>query len=300
MHLDLNLLTALDALLEENSVAAAAERLHLSAPAVSRTLARIRYATGDDILVRTGRTMVPTPYALAIREEVRAIVRQGRALLKPTRELDLQSLDRVFSLRGNDALISALARPLIAALAQLAPHVSVRFLAETAAESSELARGQVDLELGAAAPALPEIASETLGVDRLVVAFRRGHPLASRALTLKRFAQASHVTVSRRGRLKGPIDDVLAAQGLRRRVVASLPTSVAALEVAARSDLLAVVPETVCRPLVAALRLATRAAPLELPPSPVVLAWHQRHSSDPAHAFMREQIRRALSAALRP
>ena len=77
VHVDLNLLIALDALLEENSVAAAADRLHLSPPAMSRTLSRIRRATGDDILVRAGRTMAPTPRALELRDETRDLVRRG-------------------------------------------------------------------------------------------------------------------------------------------------------------------------------------------------------------------------------
>ena len=91
MHVDLNLLIALDALLEENSVAAAADRLHLSPPAMSRTLSRIRRATGDDILVRTGRAMSPTPRALELRDETRELVRRARAVLTPPRTLDLES-----------------------------------------------------------------------------------------------------------------------------------------------------------------------------------------------------------------
>src|SRR5919199_290295 len=109
MQLDLNLLTALDALLEEGSVTGAAERLRLSAPAVSRTLGRIRRLTGDDILVRTGRTMTPTPYALAVREQVGDLVRQANAVLAPRRELDLATLTRTFTLRCHDAIATMLA-----------------------------------------------------------------------------------------------------------------------------------------------------------------------------------------------
>src|ERR1700733_10052650 len=114
MHVDLNLLIALDALLEENSVAAAADRLHLSPPAMSRTLARIRRATGDDILVRSGRSMVPTARALELREGTRELVRRAAAVLTPPRALDLAKLDRHFTVRGHDALLGALARPLLA------------------------------------------------------------------------------------------------------------------------------------------------------------------------------------------
>src|SRR6201996_169778 len=97
MQLDFNLLPALDALLEENSVGAAADRLHLSAPAMSRTLSRIRRATGDQILVRTGRTMTPTPRALELREETRELVRRATVVLTPPQTLDLDTLDRVFT-----------------------------------------------------------------------------------------------------------------------------------------------------------------------------------------------------------
>lgn len=113
--MDLNLLTALDALLKENSVQAAADRLHLSPPAMSRTLARIRKATGDEILVRTGRTMTPTPRALAIRDEVRAMVDRAGELLTPARTLDLPHLPRTFTIQGHDVLLGELSPCLLAA-----------------------------------------------------------------------------------------------------------------------------------------------------------------------------------------
>lgn len=99
MQLDLNLLTALDALLEEGSVAGAAARLHVTAPAMSRSLGRIRKATGDQILVRTGRSMVPTTRALAMRAQVHALVQQAHQLLSAQQELDLAALDQVFTVR---------------------------------------------------------------------------------------------------------------------------------------------------------------------------------------------------------
>ena len=293
-QVDLNLLLALDALLEENSVAAAAQRLHLSSPAVSRTLSRIRDATGDDILVRNGRTMAPTPYATAIRDEVRAVVQQARALLRPERALDLASLERVFSIRGHDLLLTAVAPELTASAVRKAPNVQIRFLPEGSGESLELARGQVDLELGADHPGSPAILAEKLGTDRLVVALRAGHPLAKGTLTTKRFASATHVTVSRRGRLRGRIDDSLASAGFQRRVVASFATSIAALELVARTDHVAVVPETFCRPLCAALGLVSRPTPFDLPPSDVIVAWHRRYDGDAAHVWLRAEVRDAL------
>jgi DNA-binding transcriptional LysR family regulator len=294
VQLDLNLLTALDALLEEGSVAGAAERLHLSAPAMSRALARIRRATGDDILVRSGRTMTPTPRALELRDETRELVARAVAVLSPPRRLDLAALTRVFTVRGHDALVGALAPALVEVVAATAPGVGLRFLAETSGESRDLLRGQVDLELGSTEPELPEIAAEVPGSDTVVVVLRAGHPLGEGELTAARFAAAEHVTASRRGRLRGVVDDRLAELGLRRRVLAALPTAAAVLDLVARSDAIAVLPGRLCRP--GATGLLTRPVPVELPGVPIVVSWHRRYDSDPAHAWLRH----AVVAALRP
>ena len=298
MHVDLNLLTALDALLEENSVAAAADRLHPSPPAMSRTPSRIRRATGDDILVRSGRTMTPTPRALELREETRDLVRRAAAVLAPPRALDLDTLERVFTVRGHDALAAALAPPLTAAIAGRAPGVQIRLLAEPSADVADLARGHTDLEIGATGPSRPEIAAETIGTDHMVAVFRAGHPLADGELTPERLAAAEHVTVSWRGRLHGPVDDALADRGLTRRVVASLPTSSAALDLAARTDLVTTVAEQVCRPVWTRLGLLARPFPFAVPPVPVILAWHRRNDTDPAHTWLRAQVRHALRTIL--
>jgi DNA-binding transcriptional LysR family regulator len=297
VHVDLNLLIALDALLEENSVAAAADRLHLSPPAMSRTLSRIRRATGDDILVRSGRSMIPTPRALELREETRELVRRGIAVLTPPRTLDLDALDRVFTVRSHDALACALAAPLTAAVAA-APGVQVRLLAEPSADVADLARGRTDVEIGAAGAARPEIAAETIGADQMVVIVRAGHPLAEGELTPEQLASADHVTVSRRGRLHGVIDDALTERGLSRRVVAALPTSSAALDLVACSDLVTTVAEQVCRPVWTRLGLVARPFPFPVPPVPVIVTWHHRNDSDPAHTWLRAQVRHALRAIL--
>jgi DNA-binding transcriptional LysR family regulator len=294
MHLDLNLLTALDALLEESSVTAAADRLHLSAPAMSRALGRIRKTTGDQILVRTGRTMVKTPFALAVREQVREIVHQADSILAPDRELDLDTLDRVFTLQCHDAIITAIGPTLLASVQRQAPGVRLRLLAEASTDTDDLRRGHIDLELGASVPASAEIRHENAGDDRLVVAFSPDHPLAAGPFTLARYAEASHVTVSRRGRVRDPLDDAIAAHGLERRVVAAAPTSVVALSLASQGPFVVAVPRFVCGRMVRALGLCTAPLPLDFPPVPIVAAWHQRYESDQAHAWLRRQVSEAL------
>ncbi|MDT7784310.1 MAG: hypothetical protein QOF58_2729 [Pseudonocardiales bacterium] len=297
MQADLNLLTVLDALLEEGSVMGAAQRLHLSSPAVSRTLGRIRKVTGDDILVRTGHSMTPTPYALGIREEVNRLVRQANAVLAPSRELDLAELDRTFTVQCHDALASSLVPELVGRIARQAPGVRLRVLAENSADTDDLRHGRVDLELGGGRPGLPEFRSETLGTDPLAVVMRAGHPCADH-LDLPSYAAQPHVLVSRRGRLTAPIDDLLATEGLRRKVIASVATVHTALQIAAASDALVTTTTILCRPLIEAFGLVTRPLPAESPEAPVNCNWHQRYDSDLAHAWLRDQVRAALAEAL--
>ncbi|GAA2545217.1 LysR family transcriptional regulator [Winogradskya consettensis] len=296
MQLDLNLLTVLDALLEEGSVLGAADRLRLSSPAVSRSLGRIRRLTGDDILVRTGRTMTPTPYALGVREQVGDLVRQARDVLAPSREFDPAELDRTFTLQCHDALATSLAPPLLDAIARLAPGVRLRFLAEPASDNDDLRHGRIDLVIGSAAPDLPEFrffTSGTEGQDRVVAIVRRDHPYAGR-LDLAAYAAQPHILVSRRGRLTDPIDEMLATHGLRRRVLASVGTAASALLVVSRSDAVLTAPEATWRPLIETFDLRTEPLPLPVPPPTMICSWHQRYDTDPAHAWLRAQVRAAL------
>ncbi|MFE2125758.1 LysR substrate-binding domain-containing protein [Streptomyces amritsarensis] len=296
MQLDLNLLTALDALLEEGSVAGAAARLHVTPPAMSRSLGRIRRATGDQILVRTGRTMVPTTRALAMRGQVHALVEQARHLLSAQQELDLPALQRVFTVRWHDALTAACGSALITAVHRQAPGVRLRLPAEPGTDDAELRRGEVDLESSTSAPTLPDIRHRLVGTDRLVIAVRPGHPLVEGPLSLERYADADHVTVSRRGRLHDRIDDALTARGLERRVAAAGPTTAFALQLALDTDLVVTLPDAVTRTARDRLGLVTLQPPLPLPHVPLHLLWHQRHDDDRAHTWLRETAAETVRA----
>ncbi len=297
--MDMNLLTALDALLEHNSVVAAAERLHLTPPAVSRTLARIRHVTGDEILVRSGRTMVPTPYALSIRARVRELVQEAAMVLRKGRGLDLATLDRVFTVRGHDALLGALSASLIGAFHAQAPSVRLRLLGEPAGDGHGDLRDAIDLDVGARVPEEPDISHEVLGTDGFVVAMRRGNPLAGTPLSAQALAGMTYLNVSRRGRLRDGVDDAFAELGLTRTVAASLPTCVAALEVVARTDFATIVTRAICASVCEAFDIVTQPLPLALSPSPIVLSWHRRFGNDLAHAWMRGRVAEILRAAVR-
>jgi len=296
VHVDLNLLIGLDALLEQRSVQDAAAQMHLSPPAVSRTLGRLRAATGDELLVRNGREMVPTARALALRDEVHELVRRAAAILEPAAELDLTSLVRTFTVRANDVLLAAFAPALLEVVAGEAPGVTLRLLGENPDDDKNLFRGEVDLDAGSLPDRSASIASRVVGTDEMALVVRTGHPLAVTALTIEGFADAIHIVVSRRGRLLGPVDAVLEEHGLRRRVAAALPSFGAALAIVESSDIVCVLPRRLGVPRGRAL--TPLPLPFRLRSVPAVLSWHRRHDSDPAHRWLRDTIAGIISARL--
>ncbi|WP_330264903.1 LysR family transcriptional regulator [Streptomyces griseorubiginosus] len=293
-QLDLNLLVALDVLLEEQSVGGAARRLHLSEPAMSRTLGRIRRALGDPVLVRAGRRMVPTPHALAVRAEVSAVVERARALFAPGRDVDLRTVERTFTILGHDTVAAACGAALLRRAAAEAPGVRIRFLAESHVDVPFLREGTADLEVGVVDTVAPEVHVEALHEDRMVAVVRPGHPLLKGELTAERYAGADHLTVSRRGRLRGPVDEALAELGLERRVVAAIATFPSSLFVVRDTDLVGLIGSWAL-PLATALGLVTFEVPLRLPPLRLGLAWHPRHDADPVHAWLRRTVRDLLA-----
>jgi DNA-binding transcriptional LysR family regulator len=195
---DLNLLVALDALLAEHSVTRAAERLATSPAAMSRTLGRLRRVLGDPVLVRAGQNMVPTPRAVALRDDVRAVVARSTALLAPAGALDLAELNRTFTVQTSDLLLVGLAAPLLADIGHTAPGVTVRFLPETLEDTPALREGRVDVEVGVLDHADPETRTERLTSIRLSAAARADHPLFHGPIGPAAFAAAAHIGISRR------------------------------------------------------------------------------------------------------
>ncbi|GAB2849471.1 LysR family transcriptional regulator [Actinoallomurus bryophytorum] len=288
--LDLNLLVSLDVLLQEQSVGAAAARLHLSEPAMSRTLARIRKALGDPVLVRSGRAMVPTPRALAIHAEVHELVERASTVFTE-RALDLATLDRTFTFQADDSVTAVAAAALLARMRGEAPGVSIRSLPEGAADSGALREGRIDLEIGVIADRSPDVVVEPLLHDPGVGVVRAGHPLLTGEITLARFAAAEHLTTSRRGRLEGPIDAALAAHGLRRRVVASAPSFSSALLILLTTDLVGRAGRRLHAPLIDRLGLVAFDFPIDVPSVPLAMAWHRRYDTDAAHVWLRRCVR---------
>jgi DNA-binding transcriptional LysR family regulator len=287
---DLNLLPALDALLAEGSVAGAARRLRLSPSAMSRTLARLRAATGDPLLVRAGRGLVATPRALELRERVGVLVEDAQAMLRPARRLDLARLARTFTLRTSDGFVENFGAALVARIGAEAPGVRLRFVQKPEKNAALLRDGTVDLETGVVgATTSPELRTRALFVDRFVGVVRQGHALCAGAATARGYAACTHVFVSRHGTDRGLVDDALALLGLERRIVAIVDGFAAAIALARTSDLVATVPDRHTRNLRAGL--FDFPLPLDVPPVTVSMLWHPRMDGDLAHRWLRDCVR---------
>jgi DNA-binding transcriptional LysR family regulator len=292
--LDLNLLVTLDVLLAESSVARAAQRLRLSPSAMSRALARLRETTGDPLLVRAGRGLVPTPRALELRGRVSQLVQDGEAALRPAEELNLKALVRTFALRTSEGFVENFGPDLIARVSADAPGVRLCFVPKPNKDSAPLREGTVDLETGVVGKTTgPEVRAQALFRDRFIGVVRAGHALSRGKITPTRYAAGRHICVSRRGLDKGPIDEALKPLGLEREIVTIVGGFATALALARASDLIASVPERHTGNLRAGMR--SFPLPVSTPEITISLLWHPRLDADPAHRWLRGCVRDACA-----
>ncbi|MYN06927.1 LysR family transcriptional regulator [Pseudoduganella aquatica] len=292
---DLNLLITLDVLLAEGSVARAARRLRLSPSAMSRALARLRETTGDPLLVRAGRGLVPTPRALELRERVSQLVQDAESVLRPAERLDLAALVRTFTIRAREGFIDNFGAELICRAAAEAPGVRLCFVDKLDKESTALRDGTVDLETGVVGKATgPEVRTRALFRDRFVGVVRAGHPLSTGTVTAARYAEGRHVAVSRQGQERGQIDEALSRAGLERKVATIVGSFSAALALVRGSDLVASVPERQTGKLRDGLH--SFPLPLEAPQITVSMLWHPRMDADPAHRWLRSLVHAVVTA----
>lgn len=296
-HIDLNLLTALDVLLSESSVTQAAKRLGLSPSAMSRALSRLRLVTGDALLVRAGRSLVPTRFAEELRDRVHAVTEDARSIFTPAAsEIDIASLEATFSIRVSEAFLEMLSAPLVAAITQAAPRVRIRFALKPDKEPHTLREGSIDLEVGVLGTPAPELRTRLLFRDRMVGVAREGHPLLrEEPLTAERYAACSHVVASKQGDFLEAIDEGLKKRGLMREVHVLVPGFPDAMRIVASSDLIAAVPYSCLGKnntddRQAELGIRSFELPMETPEIRVSAIWHPRVDGDPAHRWLRNIV----------
>jgi DNA-binding transcriptional LysR family regulator len=289
---DFNLLVTLDVLLSEGSVAGAARRLRLSPSAMSRALARLRDVTGDPLLVRAGRRLVPTPRALELRGQVGAIVDGARSILRPAETLDLATLERRFVLRTSEGFVETFGPHLMARMRKEAPGVTLQFVAKPDKESAPLREGEVDIETGVIdLTTAPELRALPLFEDRWVGVARDGHPVLDARVTLKRYGAAEHVQILRRGLHSSEVDEAARTAGAERRIGIIVNGFAGAIALARDTDLIATVPERHTEGL--RRGVSTFPLPFEIAGFTISMLWHPRMDGDLAHRWLRSCLREA-------
>ncbi|MRG95616.1 LysR family transcriptional regulator [Polyangium spumosum] len=296
--IDVNLVVALAALLQERSVTEAAKRVGISQPAMSHALARLRETLGDPLLVRVGRAMTLTPRAEALAPRAQAVVEELEALLAPLPSFDPKTSRRTLKLSATDYVQLVLLPTLEEIVSREAPGITLHVLPITDQLAAERLRdGEADVAIGRfdhEAPAL-DVRRVALFRDTFVGVARAGHPTARGRLDLSTYAELSHVLVSPRGTPGGIVDGALAQMGLARRVALTVPHFLVVPHVVASSDHVTTMLAHVAATFTALLPLTTFELPpeLDLEPIGMTMMWHERTHEDPGARWLRGALVRA-------
>ncbi|HEY4804305.1 MAG TPA: LysR family transcriptional regulator [Paraburkholderia sp.] len=289
--LDLNLLRALDALLDERNVTRAAQRLSLTQPAVSAMLTRLRESFGDPLFVRSQRGIVPTERALELAAPLKQVLSEIEQMLQP-RAFDPREAGMTLTLASTDYALRAVVVPFLARLREAAPGVrAVIVPVQHERLQAQLESGDVDMALITPETTPVDLHARRLFDERYVCVMRADHPAAARRLTLERFCALDHALVSYAGgSLSGVTDEALARVGRSRRVTVSVNSFLVLPDILLTSDLIAVVPSRLVKganDANGANGLAVVEPPLEIPGFTKTLAWHERTHRAPGHQWAR-------------
>lgn len=284
-NLDLNLLKAFDALMDEGSVTRAAQRLMLSQPAVSAMLTRLRDNFDDPLFVRSQRGMVPTERAIALANPIKRVLADINLLLQPVRFEPLAA-QMTYTIAATDYALKAVIVPLTLELKKQAPGVRVAVInVNNDNLAQQMEQGVVDLALVTPQTTPDELHSRALYDEQYVCMMSADHPVAaSGKITLDQFCYLEHILVSNQGRFWGPTDDALAAMQLKRHVGLSVNSFLVLPEILRTTDMIAVVPRRLaCRHD----NLVIVDTPLEVKGFTKSMAWHERSHRDPSHQWIR-------------
>jgi len=311
--LDLNLLRVFDEIMAERNLTRAAHNLAMTQPAVSNALRRLRDALGDELVVRSGHGVEPTPAARQWWPAVREALTQLRNTFAPGEFVAAESRAS-FTIAMADATAALLVPAMVSIIETEAPGVSLRVLPLTTRDPRKLLETQdIDLAIGyfpaaiasigsveSQEEALAQFGTEQLYSSDYICVMRRDHPLASVELTLDAYCEAHHLLVSFSGRPVGFVDEALAALNRRRRVVLTVNQFFTAGMVVANSDLLTVLPAHFLASTGMGYAFETRPVPLQLPRVNVDMLWHRRRATRPGHDWLCESVRRAAARGTTP
>ena len=293
-NFNLNLLLALDGLLSQRSVTAAAKRVRVTPSAMSHSLSELRDLLGDPLLVRSGRGMVLTPRAEALVSPLHTLLMDAERLLGGGATFDPATTARHFVIAAPDFLATLLMPALLDAAAREAPGTSLEIVPSSRRGNAWLLEtGDVDLALGAIVDEAPGIRRMDLLTEGFACAARKGHPSIDGALDLDSYVQTPHLLITL-GDDSGPtwVDQALTKLGKKRHIALRVRYFMAAPLIVARSDLLLTAPGMLIRYFAELVPLQVLRPPIDLPTYPEEAYWHQRFHEDPAHTWLRNLVKK--------
>jgi DNA-binding transcriptional LysR family regulator len=288
-NVDLNLLHALYALLEERHVSHAAKRSFLSQPAMSRALDRLRETFGDPLLVRTGRVYERTPRGERVLRELESIMGRLAAMVQGEEFYPARSQER-FRVAMTDHGSTILLPALLERVRKAAPHARLEISAWRTQAYEDVVAGRIDLALSAEAVP-PTLESEVIFNLDFVCLVGSTQPVRKRRFTLKQYLQLPHALVETLGGQQTMVDRPLAQLGVKRRVALRLPFFLPAIFAIAKTDLVLTVPRKLAKITAPIAGLRVVEPPREIKAFPYFMAWHSRLNTEPAHAWLRDQVR---------
>jgi len=290
--IDLNVLVAFDALMQERSVTKAGIRIGRTQPAMSAALARLRALFQDELFVRGPDGLQPTPRAADLAGPLQQALAEIQKTLAFTQRFEPQASTLTFTLGLSDHPAFVLLPQLMQQLTASAPGITLQVRNFSARDDAVdmLDSGEADVTIGVPSASAGRILTQPLFEERFVCILRRDHPLAKAPLDLETFLSLGHLLVSPENDRFGHVDMALAKQGLKRRLALTLPHMYAAPLLVARSDMIATLMEGVVDASGQADNLIARAPPLDLAPVPFVMSWHRRNDAHPAQRWFRAVI----------
>ena len=291
-NIDLNLLVVLDALLTEKHVTRTGVRLHLSQPAISHSLSKLRVLLDDPLLIRQGNDVVLSALAQNLQAPLKAILGQIEALLGQSIDFVPADSQRTFRVAMSDYGAAIVLPKLLVQLRAKAPDTSLVVVQDSRLGMLEqIEQGKIDLALGVFAGLPADVSSDVLFEETFTCLLDRRSLADNAVLDLESYLARPHLLVSTDGNTQGEVDNVLRGQGLHRRVAVNVPHWGAAPGMIADTDLILTVATRTLDNLSYGDTLIARAPPMTVAPFNYVQVWHQRFNDDPAHRWLRDLIR---------
>lgn len=290
---DLNLMVIFDAIMHEQSITAAADRLAMTQPAVSNAVSRMRNVWKDPLFVKHGRGIRPTPYANKLWQEISTPLESIRIATDKKKFIPAQ-LKRTFRIAVTDWMADLFWLPLRQLIEQEAPLVNIHAVPYTVNGEGLLINADVDIVLDYFEGHSNQVHSEHLFDNHFVCAMRPDHPLANEALVLANFTDAEHLFLSLSGEARGGVDKLLGKQGLSRRIAMTVNHCYHIPKLLMNTNMITTIPLPVIVESVNRGDIIIKKTPLELVPGPISMTWHTRHQRDKEVLWLRDKVHQVL------